>query len=210
LPFALLLAGLSRMAGGWVDRVGPRRLLTLGPGLVGLGFIGMGLPGLTAGPSSYWVTYFPPLLLMGVGMGITVAPLTTAVMGSVSASHAGIASAINNAASRTAGVMALATLGALALVLFGRALTTRSAALPLDPIARSALQAHSAQLGAAQAPAGLSPALRAAVQADIRLALVDTFRVLMWITAGLAWLSALLAWLLVEKRPFYKEFTAPG
>src|SRR5258706_11247562 len=143
LPFALLLAGLSRLAGGWVDRVGPRRLLTFGPLLVGAGFIGMSLPGLTAGPSSYWVTYFPSLLLLGAGMGITVAPLTTAVMGSVSATHAGIASAINNAASRAAGLLAVATLGALALVLFGRALTTRSASLPLDAQATSALAAQS-------------------------------------------------------------------
>jgi len=204
LPFALLLAGLSRLAGGWADRVGPRPLLTIGPVLVGAGFIVMSAPGVTAGPGSYWLTYFPGLLLLGAGMGLTVAPLTTAVMGSVSSNHAGIASAINNAASRVAGVLALATLGGLALLLFGQALAARSAVLPLAADARTGLQAQAAQFGAAQAPAGLPADLRGTVQQAIRLSFVDTFRVLMWIAAGLAWLSAALAAWLVEKRPFYK------
>ncbi len=108
-----------------------------------------------------------------------MAPLTTAVMGSVSSNHAGIASAINNAASRVAGVLALATRGGLALLLFGQALAARSAALPLTADARCALQAQAAQLGAAQAPAGLPADLRGTVQQAIRLAFVDTFRVLM-------------------------------
>jgi EmrB/QacA subfamily drug resistance transporter len=201
LPFAILLTLLSRWAGGLVDRYGPRLLLTIGPAIVGGGFAAMALPGLTNGPADYWVTFFPALLLLGLGMGLTVAPLTTAVMGSVSSSHAGIASGINNAVSRTAGVLALATLGALALLLFSQALEARTASLPLPAANRVALRTQAAKLGGAQPPASLPPALRDPVQLAIRLAFVDTYRVVMWIDAGLAWLSAGLAALLVEKRP---------
>jgi hypothetical protein len=70
----------------------------------------------------------------------------------------------------------------------------------LAPADQAALQAEAAKLGGAQAPASLSPTQQGQVQLAIRLALVDMFRVVMWIAAGLAWLSAALAWLLVEKR----------
>jgi len=121
-------------------------------------------------------------------------------MGSVSSNHAGIASAINNAASRTAGVLALATLGALALLLFAGALQQHTAPLPLSPADRAAVQAQAGQLGGAQTPASLPADQRDTVQQAIRLAFVDMFRVVMWIGAGLAWLSALLAALLVDQR----------
>src|SRR5690348_8364901 len=89
LPFSIFLAILSPIMGRLVDRVGPRIPLTVGPIIVALGFILLSLPGITAGPSAYWYTYFPGSILLGLGMGITVTPLTTAVMGSVAASHAG-------------------------------------------------------------------------------------------------------------------------
>jgi Major Facilitator Superfamily len=200
LPFAILLTVLSRWSGGLVDRYGPRLPLTVGPGIVGAGFLAVALRGLTHGAADYRTSYFPGSWLLGVGMGITVAPLTTAVMGSVSSSHAGIASGINNAVSRTAGVLALATLGALGLLLFSRALASRSAPLNLLPADQAALQAEAAKLGDAQAPASLPPTLRDPVQQAIRLAFVDTFRVKLFIWAALAWLSAALAALLVNKR----------
>ena len=200
LPFAILLTLLSRWSGGLVDRYGPRLLLTIGPAIVGVGFASLALPGLTLGPSDYWLTFFPAYLVLGIGMGITVAPLTTAVMGSVSSSHAGIASGVNNAVSRIAGVLALATIGAAALLLFSNALITRSAALNLSTADQAALQAEASKLGGAQAPASLPPAQRGPVQQAIKLAFVDTFRVVMLIGAAMAWLSAALAWLVVDRR----------
>ena len=200
LPFAILLTLLSRWSGGLADRYGPRLPLTIGPAIVGAGFAALALPGLTRGPSDYWLTFFPAYLVLGIGMGITVAPLTTAVMGSVSSSHAGIASGVNNAVSRTAGVLALATIGAVALLLFSNALTTRSAALNLSTADQAALQAEASKLGGAQPPASLPAAQRDPVQQAIKLAFVDTFRVVMVIGAAMAWLSAALAWLLVDPR----------
>jgi hypothetical protein len=133
-------------------------------------------------------------------MAITVAPLTTAVMGSVSAHRAGIASGINNAVSRAAGVLALAVFGALALSAFGAALETRTGQLDLPSAARAAIHAQAANLGNAHAPAGLTAESSSAVEQAIKLAFVDTFRLLAGIAAGMAWLSALLAALTVESR----------
>lgn len=86
------------------------------------------------------------------------------------------------------------------MLLFGQALAAHSALLHLAPADQAALQAQAGNLGGAQPPAGLPAAQRDLVQQAIRMAFVDTFRVLMLICASLAWLSALLAAVLVDKR----------
>jgi MFS family permease len=181
-----------------VDRYGPRLPLTIGPAITGLGFFVLSLPGLTGGVPEYWTTYFPGIVIIGVGMGVTVAPLTTAVMGSVASDHAGVASGINNAVARSAGVLAIAIFGAVALIAFGSQLEARTSSLELPEEARSALRLEAANLAAAEAPAGLAPQTQATVEENIKLAFVDTFRLVMLIAAGLAWLSAVLAALTVE------------
>jgi EmrB/QacA subfamily drug resistance transporter len=200
LPITLVIILLSRRAGGLADRYGPRLPLTIGPLIAGTGLLLLALPGLTGGVSDYWRTYLPALLVFGLGMGITVAPLTTAVMGAVTANHAGVASGINNAVSRVAGVLALAVLGGLALRLFGNFLAARTASLGLPPDVRAALSVEAARLGDAAPPDGLDLALTTQVRAAIQLALVDVFRVIALVCAGLAWLSAGLAWQTVEGR----------
>jgi MFS family permease len=201
LPFTILLVLLSRWSGGLADRVGPRLPLVLGPAAVGLGFLWLSFAGVTAGPRDYWVRFFPGILLMGLGMGLTVAPLTTAVMSSAPNQSSGTASGINNAVSRTAGVLAIAITGALALTLFAAGLRDAAAGLGLPEAARGQLLAQAANLAGAQPPPGLDPAQQAAAQAAIRSAFADTFRVQMQVCTGLAWLSALLAALLVERKP---------
>jgi len=94
-PLAVLISVLSRLAGGLADRFGPRLPLIVGPSLAGLGFLLFAFVGLTAGPPSYWTTFFPGILLFGIGMAITVAPLTAAVMGALPSHYAGTASGIN-------------------------------------------------------------------------------------------------------------------
>lgn len=199
-PFALALAALSRWAGGMADRYGPRLPLIVGPFLAGLGYVLLGLVGLTDGPASYWSTFFPGIMLLGIGMGITVAPLTTAVMGSVATHLAGTASGVNNAVARTAGVLAIAVVGAAALVIFAGVLQNRASAIPLSNQAATALQAQAGRLGEAAVPPQVPPNQAAAVGTAIKLTFVDTFKAVMFICAGLAWLSALTAAMLVENR----------
>lgn len=136
-PFALLLAGLSPWAGKLADRYGPRLPLIIGPSLAGLGFLLIACVGLTDGPSDYWTTFFPGVVVFGIGMAVTVAPLTTAVMGSMATHDAGTASGINNAVSRTGGVLAMAIVGAIALFAFAGALEAHTAQINLSSEVRA-------------------------------------------------------------------------
>ncbi|WP_017318225.1 MFS transporter [Mastigocladopsis repens] len=200
MPFALLLSGLSPWAGQLADRYGPRLPLIVGPSLAGLGFLLMSFVGLTHGSSEYWTTFFPGIMVFGLGMAITVAPLTTAVMGSVGTHYAGTASGINNAVSRTAGVLAIAIVGSVALCTFAGALQDHTANIHLTQTGRIFLQSQANQLGQTSLLTGVAPQNVAAVEKAIKLAFVDTFRVVMIICAGLAWVSALMAALLVESQ----------
>jgi EmrB/QacA subfamily drug resistance transporter len=200
LPLVLCIAVFSRWAGALTDRFGPRLPLTLGPALAGAGFLALGLVGLTTGPQSYWWTFFPGMGLLGIGMAITVAPLTTAVMGALDSTLAGVASGVNNAVSRVAGVLAVAVLGALALASFTGNLRLAADGLGLDPAGRAALLAEAPQLGAAQPPPNLSADQTSAAREAIRQSYVATFRLIGFITAGLAWASALAAGLMLGPR----------
>jgi EmrB/QacA subfamily drug resistance transporter len=108
LPFILLMFLLSGWAGQLVDRFGPRIPLVLGPAIAGAGFCLLALPGVDTG---YWLGFLPGVVVLGLGMTVTVAPLTTTVMNSVGPERAGTASGVNNAVSRTAAVLAIAVFG---------------------------------------------------------------------------------------------------
>ncbi len=201
LPFAVALIILSPLMGRVVDRIGPRLPLIIGPTIVGIGFILLSLPGITSGPNSYWTTYLPGIIGLGLGMGITVAPLTTAVMGAVPSHEAGVASGINNAVSRSAQVLAVAILGGVALSTFSEALMARTAQLQLPDSARQTLIQQASQFGNTPVPANLDGDTQAHVKESIRLAFVDTYRLIEYIAAGLAWLSAVISAILIKPRP---------
>ena len=110
LGFTAMLAFLSRFGGAIADRFGVRIPLTVGPAVTAAGFAALA-PAVAFG--DYWTAIVPTMLLMGVGMGITVAPLSTAVMATAPAGQTGVASAINNAVARVAGLLAVASLGAI-------------------------------------------------------------------------------------------------
>ncbi len=115
LPLGLIIGAVSRFAGAWADRVGPRRPLVLGSALVAAAAAGF-----ATGTESYPAGVLVPVLLMSLGMAIVVAPLTTVVMNSAPDAQAGAASGVNNAASRLAGLFAVAIVGAVASILFSR------------------------------------------------------------------------------------------
>ncbi len=108
LPFVFIMAAASRWSGGLVARIGARKPLILGSILAILGFLAFAMPG-TDG--SYWTTFFPAATILGCAGALFVAPLTTTVMNSVPVEHSGVASGINNAVARTAGLIGVAVLG---------------------------------------------------------------------------------------------------
>lgn len=198
-PFAVVLALLSRRAGALADRYGPRLPLIGGPALAGLGFLLLALPRLTDGPASYWTTYLPGVMVLGLGMAATVAPLTSTVMGAVAQHYAGTASGINNAVARAAGVLAIAIVGAVALLAFAAGLDARTAGLPLPPEAREAIRASASSLGAAPVPAEVPAGQVEEVRLATRGAFADAHRLVQITCAALAWLSAAMAALLIDR-----------
>jgi EmrB/QacA subfamily drug resistance transporter len=189
LPSTLIMGTLSRWSGGLIDRTGAKLPLTVGPVIAAAGFALLALPGIGG---SYWTTFFPAMTVLGLGMAITAAPLTTTVMDSVDDRHAGTASGVNNAVSRVAGLLAVAVLGTVAVGTFAGALAAKLEGLRVPPDVRAALIAQAARLVEDQVPPVDEPTRRLLEQA-VAEAFVHTFRVIMLVCAGLALISALCA-----------------
>jgi EmrB/QacA subfamily drug resistance transporter len=196
LPTVLILFALSRWTGGLIGRFGAKLPLTVGPAIVAVGFLLFALPGVGG---SYWTTFFPAAVVLGIGMAITVPPLTTAVMSAVAQRQAGVASGINNAVARTAGLLAIAVFGVLVTAAFDRVLETRLDAMAnLPASAREDVEAQRNALAATQPPEGLDFETASAITQAIDAAFVAGFRVVMVVGAVMALLSALVAWRMVE------------
>ncbi len=198
LPFILIIFLMGRWAGSLIDRYGARLPLTIGPIIAALGFVMLAIPGIGG---SYWTTFFPAVVVLGLGMGTSVAPLTTTVMSSVEAGHAGLASGINNAVSRVAGLLAIAVLGMIMVQMFSGNLEQRLDALDLAPQVRQELLAQRTSLAGIELPADISAEQQATLEGAINMAFVSSFRTIMLIASGLALLSALTAMLLIAGRP---------
>lgn len=190
LPIIVLMFTLSRWAGGIIQRYGAKWPLVIGPLIAGAGFALFAWPGIGG---SYWTTFFPAVVVLGFGMTIAVAPLTTAVMSSVEQSRAGIASGVNNAVSRVAGLLAIAVLGLVLYRAFDRALDVHLSALAVPPEIRAQVDAQRHNLAAVETT---DPRARQAID----LAFVDGYRWVLWISAALAVASATSAALLIESK----------
>ncbi len=187
LPLILLIFFLSRWSGGLIARYGAKAPLTIGPLIAGLGFILLVMPGIGG---SYWTTFFPAVLILGFGMAVSVAPLTTAVMNSVPGTEVGIASGINNAVSRIAGLLAVAVFGWVLYASFNHSLNQRLIPLSLTSTERHAVDEQRPKLAAANSG---DPRIRHAVAESF----VSGYRVILWIAAGLSLASALSAFVLL-------------
>ncbi len=207
LPMTVIIFLISRWAGGAVNRYGVKLPLVVGPIIAGIGFGLFALPGLDGG---YWTTYFPAIVVLSLGMAITIAPLTTAVMNAGGAERAGVASGINNAVSRTAGLLAIATMNLIVVAIFNRILDAQLSMLHLPSAVQQAIDAQRSRLAGVQIPPDFDQALRDAIRHAIDLAFLGGFRAAMLTGAALALASSVAALLLVEgKRQLAARPKAP-
>jgi MFS family permease len=197
LPFILIIFLLSRWAGGLVERYGSKIPLIIGPLIAAFGFALFMLPGLNAG---YWQTFFPAVAVLGTGMAVSVAPLTTTVMNSVAPNRVGIASGVNNAVARGAGLLAVAVLGIVMLHSFNHAIDRRLTEVNAPPAAWESLQPQRAKLAAASLPEEFDRTTRQLIGQSIGESFVHAFRLIMAIGAALALISAIVAWVLIGTR----------
>jgi EmrB/QacA subfamily drug resistance transporter len=189
LPMILIISALSSWVGGLVPRFGARPLLVAGPLVAAVGYGLFILPGIGG---SFWTTFFPPLVVLGLGMAISVAPLTTTVMNAVGEEHAGTASGINNAVARVAGLLAVAIFGLVISAVFARAFRGGLAERGLPAELAQAVQLD--RLAAAVPPAHLPPEVQRQIRELIALSFVAGFRAVMALSAVLAAGSAVIAW----------------
>jgi EmrB/QacA subfamily drug resistance transporter len=196
LPMILLMFFLSRWSGGLVARYGPRMPLIVGPLVVTLGFMLFAVPSVGV---EYWRTFFPAITILGFGMAVTVAPLTTVVMNSVDQDHVGTASGINNAVARVAGVLGIAVLGIVMVWAFRARLDHTLDRLSLPSWVLEQIRAQETRLAGLQPPASLDAPTRLAITDLIRQGFVFGFRIVILICAGLSLASAMIAWLMVPR-----------
>ena len=187
LPFTLIMGVLSRWSGALTTRYGVRRPLILGPIIVAVGLALCAIPHIG---QSYWSGFFPAMIVLGFGMAVSVAPLTTTVMQSTEARHGGVASGINNATARVAGMLAVALLGAIAVGELRTTLDARLASAQVPTQIREALRIEASKLAQAQVPRMQDERERERLARVLQESFVDSFRVVMLIASGLALLGA--------------------
>jgi EmrB/QacA subfamily drug resistance transporter len=190
LPFILIMSLLSRWAGGLVARYGPKVPLVLGPVVTAVAYLLFLLPGIGG---NYWTNFFPPAVVLGLGMAVTVAPLTTTVMNSIAQNRAGTASGVNNAVARTASLIAIAVLGVVMLHVFKTHLDHRLISANLPSSVVQSVQTQSTRVAAIDVPQNLNAETRQVIRRAIDESFVSGFRWVMVIGAALAGASAVTA-----------------
>jgi EmrB/QacA subfamily drug resistance transporter len=201
LPMILLMFFLSRWSGGLIARYPAKLPLTVGPLIVAVGFLLFTRPSTTG---SYWSTFFPAFLVLGFGMATTVAPLTTFVLSSVDLDHAGVASGINNAIARVAGVLAIAVMGIVMVSAFTLRMDHSMESIPHPPEVLDYIHSNATRLASMDLPpprissaAQLDADTTSAIRAAVSHAFVFGFRIVMVICAGLALISSAVALLVI-------------
>jgi EmrB/QacA subfamily drug resistance transporter len=196
LPFVVIMFSLSRWSGGLINRFGARLPLVVGPVTAAVGFALFAQPDVNR---NYWTSFFPAVVVLGLGMAITVAPLTTTVMGSVSEEQAGVASGINNAVSRTAGLLAIAVFGVVILHAFSHDLGLRLNEFGFDEQLKSSVFEQRVRLAGLEIPNTVDPSTRDLLKQTVAWSFVFGFRLIMLLSAALALASALSAWLMIGR-----------
>jgi EmrB/QacA subfamily drug resistance transporter len=189
LPVTALMFTLSKRFGALADRMGPRFFMGTGPVVGG---VGIALLARVDASADYVSQVLPATVVFGLGLSLTVAPLTATILGGVPEEHAGMASAINNAVARIAGLLAVAAIGAVVAGRFGAVVDADLAGVPLAPAERAFVHGARERALTVSVPPSLGPR-RATVRAALEDASVDAFRVSMLITGGLVVVGGLLS-----------------
>jgi MFS family permease len=197
LPFILILFLLSRWSGGLIARYGAKLPLVIGPIIAAIGF---GLFAVAGTGANYWSKFFPAVTVLGLGMAVSIAPLTTTVMNSVPANRVGIASGINNAVSRAAGLLAIAVFGIVMIHVFNSALDRQLDKIDISTSARQSLDSQRINLAAITLPQEIQSPLRENLRRAINESFVAGFRRVMLAGAALAAASGIISWLLIDGR----------
>ena len=195
LPFILIIFFLSPWSGVLVKKYGPKPLLVVGPSITASGYGLFMIPGVGG---SYWTTFLPGIVVLGIGMGLSVAPLTTTVMNAVPRNRAGIASGVNNAVSRIGGLLGVAVLGIIMVHSFNRELDRRLATMDVSAEEGRSIDAQRDRLAGAELPSSIDKRTRAALKQAIDESFVFGFRLVMLTAGGLALVSAFVALKVIE------------
>lgn len=189
LPLPLIMFALSRWSGGIVARVGSRLPLTVGPAIAAIGLALYARPGIGG---TYWTTFFPAIVVVGLGMAVTVAPLTTTVMAAVDRRHAGVASGINNTVSRVAGLLAIAIFGVLLARAFDARVRPRLDGLALSSTAKQEVDRELRKIAGADITrlSSITTSEQRVIRAAVDEGFVHAFRLVMIGAAGLALAAA--------------------
>ena len=173
LPVTVVMFALSRRWGALADRLGPRIFMGAGPFVAGAGLLLL----LRAGRDApYFTVILPGMAVFGLGLSITVAPLTAAVLAGVEDEHAGVASGVNNAVARVAGLLAIGAVGAVVAAQFGSSLDHGLAHNRLSAPARAAIERTRGRPLSVAPGHGLGPGERARVRRVSQDASIDAFR----------------------------------
>ena len=195
LPFPLIMTVLSRWSGGLLDRFGAKLPLIAGTLITAVGFALLARAGVGF---SYWIEFFPAMVVLGLGMAVTVAPLTTTVMNAVPDAHMGVASAINNSVTDVSTLLAIAIFGAAGRAVFGAALDAELARVTLSPELVSVVQAIKDTLVGAPIPNDIPSAERATLIAAVNHSFITGFRLVMIGAAALSVAASLTAALTID------------
>jgi EmrB/QacA subfamily drug resistance transporter len=198
LPFVAMAFLLGRLSGRICARFGTRIPLVAASLAVAAGLLMFALPGV--GQGSYWTSFFPAMAVQGFGMALVITPVTTAALGSVESERSGLASGVNNAVTRVAGLLAVVVLGTVLYATFSANLDASLEGMDLPGGARAEMESAKADLGAARAPQGVDAATATRIENAVDESFVSGFRAVMLVSAGLALASALAAALLIDGR----------
>ena len=197
MPIIILLFVFSRWSGGLVDKYGAKLPLVFGSIIQAVGYV---LFALLSGGGNYFFTFFPGMFVLGLGLALSVAPLTTAVMNAVPTSFSGTASGINNAVSRVSGLVAIAILGIVMLYLFSSGMESGMHINSIPGEVQEAFKGEYIKLADAEMPFGIGPEIEEKLKNIVDSSYVRSFNIIMYIAAGLSLLSALVAWIMIRDK----------